>query len=68
MKSKQEGFLALEAEMPPLNAGTYYWRVIATDERGNSQIAFDHVYTDTGEHHGMRRFVITEDGQVINPQ
>ncbi len=66
--SQGPGFLALEAEMPPLNAGTYYWRVIATDERGNSQIAFDHVYTDTGEHHGMRRFVITEDGQVINPQ
>ena len=51
------------ALLPP---GLYYWRVIAVDESGNTQIAFDQVETDSGIHSGMLRMIIEEDGTVIN--
>jgi len=60
------GQLAVSArlDMPP--PGTYYWRVTATNERGFTQIAFDHVITSSGMHAGMRAFTVREDGTVVN--
>lgn len=55
-----------EAEIPALPEGTYYWRVIAANESGYEQLAFDQVVTDSGSHFGMRRFSITGDGEVNN--
>ncbi len=60
--------LKLQSEIPALPEGTYYWRVTATNESGNTQVAFDQVFTDTGVHQGTRRFLITKDGQVNNAQ
>ncbi|NLC31889.1 MAG: hypothetical protein GX781_01140 [Clostridiales bacterium] len=59
--------LTLQTEIPLLPEGTYYWRVRVTNESGESQMAFDQVYSDTGIHTGMRRFVVNKDGEVINP-
>ena len=50
--------------LPP---GNYYWRIIARNESGKTQIPFDQVVTDSGIHQGMRRFIILEDGKVQNP-
>lgn len=47
-------------------ADTYYWRVIATNEGGYSQSAFDQVETVSGVHTGMRRFSVKADGTVVN--
>ena len=47
-------------------AGTYYWRVTATNESGYSQSAFEQVETDAGVHTGMRRFTVKPDGTVVN--
>lgn len=58
--------LTTDAALPLPAAGTYYWRVIATNESGYSQTAFDGVETSTGSHSGMRRFSITEKGTVNN--
>jgi spore coat protein H len=60
--------LKLQSEIPVLPEGTYYWRVTAANESGKTQIAFDQVFSDAGAHQGMRRFTITKDGQVNNPQ
>ena len=40
--------------------------MIAVDEGGNTQIAFNQVDTDSGIHGGMLRMIIQEDGTVIN--
>ncbi len=50
---------------PMLPPGTYYWRVTAENESGYTQIPFDTVSTDA-EHYGMRRFTITDSGEVLN--
>lgn len=60
------GQLETSADLPRLPAGTYYWRVIAVNESGFSQMAFDQVNTEKGSHTGMRRFTIQPDGTVIN--
>ena len=58
--------LAISAKLDLLPAGTYYWRVTATNERGYTQSAFDQVMTSSGAHTGMRAFTVREDGTVIN--
>ena len=58
------GQLETQAELPLPDAGTYFWRVVACNESGYTQIAFDQVTTDSGAHEGMRRFVVREDGTV----
>lgn len=60
------GQLDTQALVEMLPPGTYYWRVVATNESGYTQIAFDQVETDSGAHEGTRRFVIYEDGTVGN--
>lgn len=50
----------------PLPEGTYFWRVIATNESGYSQFPFNH-YIDPNRdlHSGMRLFYVLEDGEII---
>ena len=60
------GQLDTQALVETLQPGTYYWRVVATNESGYTQIAFDQVETDSGAHGGTRRFVVYEDGTVEN--
>lgn len=62
------GQLDTQALVEMLPPGTYYWRVVATNESGYTQIAFDQVVTDSGAHEGTRRFVVYEDGTVGNTQ
>lgn len=57
--------LIIGASVPMLAPGTYYWRVTAQNESGYTQIPFDTVSTDA-EHYGMRRFTITDSGEVLN--
>lgn len=54
--------ISVEA-LPP---GEYYWQVVARNESGFEQAAFDLVSTDSGYHTGMRRFQVLEDGTVVN--
>ena len=63
-ESKRQFTLSAKWAIPP--AGTYYWRVVAINESGYRQIAFDQVETDSGFHNGMRAFTVREDGTVIN--
>jgi len=60
------GQLETTAVLTKPAAGTYYWRVTATNEGGHSQSAFDQVETDSGVHTGMRRFTVKADGTVVN--
>ena len=60
--------LDTQAVMPALEPGEYFWRVVAVNESGHSQVAFDSVLTATGAHNGMRRFMVEEDGTVVNPE
>ena len=46
-----------------LPAGTYFFRVIATDESGNQATAFDY-YSHNGTHNGMRMFTVDREGKV----
>ncbi|MDD3214947.1 MAG: CotH kinase family protein [Eubacteriales bacterium] len=59
--------LGTGATAPRLPAGTYYWRVTAENDSGNTQTAFDQVETATGVHTGMRTFTVQADGTVVNP-
>lgn len=43
-------------ELPP---GTYYWRAIAQDSKGNRQVAFDILETEDGQlHYGVKEWKI----------
>lgn len=63
---ESRGQLETTASLPKPAAGTYYWRVVSTNESGYSQGAFDQVETDMGVHTGMRRFTVKADGTVVN--
>lgn len=53
-----------ETEMP--QPGGYFWRVIATNEAGETQYSFDIFFDSTGyPHSGMKRFEVTNDGEVV---
>lgn len=49
--------------LPP---GNYFWRVIATNESGETQYPFDAYFVESGPpYDGMKFFTITPDGEVI---
>lgn len=58
--------LQLSKNVTMLPPGEYCWRVVAINERGKAQGAFDWFTTANLEHHGMRRFTISSDGEVLN--
>ena len=58
--------LSLTAKALVPEPGIYYWRVMASNESGKQQVAFDQVTTANGAHGGMRRFEVKADGTVLN--
>lgn len=53
-------------QIPMLEPGAYFWRVIATNEDGNNQYAFDYYCDAEGDRRsGMKYFYITPDGNVL---
>jgi len=52
--------------IPKLKPGAYFWRVIATNEDGKTQMGFDN-YRDTNgtRHPGIRYFYIDSQGRVL---
>ena len=49
--------------------GTYFWRVIATNESGKSQVSFDYyVDSDRETHYGMKYLYISPNGQILEKQ
>ena len=58
--------LYLNINVPMLPAGEYCWRVIAHNESGQTQIAFDWFTVADVNHYGMRRFTVTSSGEVLN--
>lgn len=63
---RAQDLLSTQARLPVPAAGEYYWRVVARNDQGGARGAFDQVATGTGNHSGMRRFAVEEDGTVIN--
>lgn len=53
------------AELPELPQGQYFIRVIATNESGESQCAFDCYPIELGKIYGTKCFYIDADGQVV---
>ena len=53
------------AELPEVPAGQYFIRVIATNESGKSQCAFDYYPIELGKIYGTKCFYIDADGQVV---
>lgn len=59
------GQLEQHASLDMLPPGIYYWQVTACNESGYIQMPFDQLVTDSGTHIGLKRFQITEQGEVI---
>jgi spore coat protein H len=56
----------LELSIDMIPAGTYFWRVLATNTSGYSQFPFDFYKDAEGwRHSGMKYLQITSDGQVL---
>jgi spore coat protein H len=53
-----ESLSILSADMPKPGAGTYYLQVLATDSKGNKQIAFNSAYLGGTIFHGVLEFVV----------
>jgi len=58
--------LQLSQSIPMLPAGEYCWRVTAENENGYTQMAFDWFVTTENNHYGMKRFTISDAGEVLN--
>ncbi len=62
LKVNQTGLTITSVSVPALPAGTYYMKVVATDSKGHSQIAFDTTVdtTTTGstKYFGVLKFVV----------
>ena len=62
------GQLVCTASFAMPEQGDYFWRVVATDESGHSQISFDQISTATGAHGGMGRFTVGPEGSVTKAE
>lgn len=62
----EKDLLQLHIDIDKLPAGKYFWRVVAKNAIGETQMAFDAHETSTGRHTGMRAINIARDGQVEN--
>lgn len=50
----------------PLEPGTYFWRVVARNDEGKEQFAFDsYIDPEGGLHSGMKYFYISADGEIF---
>lgn len=53
-------------EISQLDPGTYFWRVTATNEDGESQIAFDDYFdAERIQHPGIKYLFFTKDGRIL---
>lgn len=54
-------------QIPILEPGNYFWRVIATNEDGKTQIAFDKLIEDVEGNviSGIKSFYITPEGEIL---
>jgi spore coat protein H len=53
------------AEFDALPAGQYFIRVIACDEGGDTQTAFDSYITENGKVYGTKCFYVDAQGQIV---
>lgn len=60
----KNGLIVPEVSFDMLPAGQYFYRVIATNESGYSQVAFDYYYSERGKEYGTKCFWVTKDGQI----
>jgi len=60
---------ANRAEIPMPGPGTYFWRVIATNENGKSVQAYDYYLdVDSQYHFGLKYLQIGPNGEIIERQ
>lgn len=62
---KNDSLLLPEMTFSQLEPGQYFLRVMATNESGNSQYAFDTYAVPEGKLYGIKCFYILEDGSVV---
>ena len=62
---KQTGLTVPECEFASLEPGQYFVRVIASNESGLQQTAFDYYTTDTATIYGVKCFYVLEDGTIV---
>jgi len=58
---EQKGLTTTEYKVEDLPPGTYYWKTVARDSKGNSQIAFDRLEDeddDDKKYYGIRQFEV----------
>ena len=65
MITKKENLVLPTAEFPALSKGQYFMRVIATNEDGLSQYAFDYYIIPTGKIYGTKCFYVNGDGKIV---
>lgn len=63
---RQTDMLQLHVDVDKLPPGEYWWRVVAKNASGKTQIAFDFKETSTGRHAGMREIRVLPNGEVEN--
>jgi spore coat protein H len=51
-------------QIDPLKPGEYFWRVIATNSLGKTQLPFDSMFDSKGTVSGLKRFSISPNGEV----
>ena len=61
---KENAMRIPEVELPMLEPGQYFIRVIATNESGKSQTAFDYYVIDDGKEYGVKCFYVLPDGTI----
>ncbi len=61
----EKDILVPGASTDVLEAGQYFYRVIATNASGYSQVPFDYYYSDDGKVFGVRCFWVTKDGEIV---
>lgn len=56
------GVTGTSLEVDPLPNGTYYMKVVASDNKGNTQQAFDRTDENGGAYFGVYKFTVTANG------
>lgn len=55
---EEDNIMTFSVDVSGLNAGQYYWKVIATSEDGRSTTSFNHVYKDDEYYDGVESLVM----------
>ena len=62
---KETGLTLPRIKFDTLPEGQYFIRVIASDEGGDTQTAFDSYITENGKIYGTKCFYVDKDGQIV---